>query len=526
MQHMPKNVWPSLRRQCSGAQARPGLDRASLVGSMQLGTPQDDYIIGKQLGAGAFGVAHMLTHKVTGQQRVMKSINTEEAAEMGMDVEQLKKEIDIMAELDHPHILSIFGYYQDDMHIHMIMDFCGGGELMDLVQRNSEECEPLPEDFVRRIFFQILQAIAYCHSKGVVHRDLKFQNIMFQKRVAPDSPIGDIHAIVIDVGLAEKFRTSKSQASVEHLTEFAGSFLLMSPQVLQQSYTYKADIWSLGCLMYAAFNTRPNYCPDGAGGTFLAIYPFIPTEEDPMGTMQAAQQAGPDFEAIPRGWVSPEAQNCITRMLQYEEETRPDCTELLALPWFETDVVASTCSSGLSAEQLSVLMATNEHQRLWDVVMATAAVNLPSEKLQPLEALFQRIDIDHDGTVSAEELRKELSRHGLSSKTVDVIFRHMDIDGTGEIERRPFVAAMLPATADLFPTALLTAFAEFDTDRGGELDRNEFKVQLQRCAARAGLDAELEDDDNIFDLIDIDNSGSISYKEFERYFLGKQRQRS
>jgi calcium-dependent protein kinase len=116
------------------------------------------------------------------------------------------------------------------------MELCNGG---DLYAR-----DPYTEDQAARIVSSILGAVAYCHSRGVAHRDLKFENVLFVN----DS----LHAEVklIDFGL------SKVYGDNPQLTEGVGTIYTMAPEVLKGNYTQSADVWSVGVIAYMLLSSQ------------------------------------------------------------------------------------------------------------------------------------------------------------------------------------------------------------------------------------------------------------------------------
>merc|ERR1719502_2247874 len=169
----------------------------------------------------------------------------------------------------------------DSTNIYIVTDICPGGELLGVVEQHAKDKRPLEERWVAKVFMQIIEGIGYCHSKGVMHKDIKLENIMLR---TPAEPIEDVKAVIIDVGLAELFGAQHKKAS--RSTQVAGSLCTMSPEMVRRApFSYKCDIYSLGCLLFAIFNPTPEWLPDGKGGQILYTYPYMPrpTAMDPSG---------------------------------------------------------------------------------------------------------------------------------------------------------------------------------------------------------------------------------------------------
>jgi serine/threonine protein kinase len=126
----------------------------------------------------------------------------------------------------------------------MIMEYAGGGELFQWVEEHGKICE---KDS-RIIINQIINAMSYCHNRGIVHRDLKLENVLFKSK-------DDKLVKVVDFGIAGVCVTGKSD-KVD-----AGSIAYMPPECLSSSNTVTSpgiDVWSIGCMFYAMlFGTLP-----------------------------------------------------------------------------------------------------------------------------------------------------------------------------------------------------------------------------------------------------------------------------
>ncbi len=94
------------------------------------------------------------------------------------DINLLYKEIDFLKIIEHRNIIKLYTYFLNkDSHIALILDFASGGTLKDFILTQKESC--IHEDLARSFFKQMLEPIQYCHKKGIIHRDLKFENIVF-----------------------------------------------------------------------------------------------------------------------------------------------------------------------------------------------------------------------------------------------------------------------------------------------------------------------------------------------------------
>lgn len=118
-------------------------------------------------------------------------------------MDQFKAEISILQQLDHPHILKLYEYFEDEKNFYLITELCTGGELFDKII----EKEFFTEVEAAHCFKQIMQGVNYCHSQGIVHRDLKPENFLYENK----EESSDIK--IIDFGLSKVFVKGKNGIS-------------------------------------------------------------------------------------------------------------------------------------------------------------------------------------------------------------------------------------------------------------------------------------------------------------------------
>lgn len=213
-------------------------------------------------------------------------------------------EFQLLRNLDHPHILRIYDLYKDQRYIYMITELCEGGDIFSMIQK----ADNFNEKIASRIMKQVMNAVLYCHSNGIVHRDIKSDNILFLENNI-DSPIK-----LIDFGISLKFEKNTK------LKDKTGTVLYIAPEVLQGSYDEKCDIWSCGVLMYMMLSGVPPFY----GATRKEV-------------MQKISKGKFTFKSKVWSIISKEAKELIEKMLTLNPDKRPSAREVLNHPWFIKD---------------------------------------------------------------------------------------------------------------------------------------------------------------------------------------------
>ena len=139
----------------------------------QSGNPFENYKLIKKLGHGTFGQVYKIIHKKTGNIRAMKII-PKNNLKQGFSDKDIIHEITIMKNLDHPHVIKLYEFYIDDNNYYLINECCTEGDLSEKMHK----LKSLPEPIVKIIMAQIFTAVLYLNNRGIIHGDLKLENIL------------------------------------------------------------------------------------------------------------------------------------------------------------------------------------------------------------------------------------------------------------------------------------------------------------------------------------------------------------
>lgn len=187
------------------------------------------------LGQGTYAKVRLAEHRETGELCAMKIIKKPEE-EQRKTYKRIKREVENMKELQHPHIVALKDVFQTNRFICIVMEFAQSGDLFEHIRANPNG--RLSQDESLRLFRQMLLAVEHCHSSRVVHRDLKPENILLDN---------DENVKIADFGFSRTFDPNGAM-----LSTCCGSVGYAAPELLLgEKYTGpSADIWSLGVILY------------------------------------------------------------------------------------------------------------------------------------------------------------------------------------------------------------------------------------------------------------------------------------
>ena len=184
-------------------------------------------------------------------------------------VEEICKEVSILKDLAHPNIIRYFNSFADRAHVYIVMELLDGYSLADYIISQSEKKQRVKEAIVWQVFIQLTAALRYLHAeKRIIHRDLAPGNILIS---------GDqMQVKLADFGLAKRW----SSQSASMMKSFVGTILYSCPEIVQsQPYDDKADIWSLGCVIYELMTFKQ---PFSAGNPLTIASKIVDGEYEPV----------------------------------------------------------------------------------------------------------------------------------------------------------------------------------------------------------------------------------------------------
>jgi len=203
------------------------------------------YAIKRELGAGGMATVYLADDVRHRRQVAVKVLRPDLAATLGP--ERFFREIEIAAQLQHPHILPLLDSGQSDGFLFYVMPFVEGESLRERLTRVREL--PIPEAV--RLLRDVADALSHAHARGVVHRDIKPENVMLTGR----------HALVMDFGVAKAVSEAKGHSNLTTAGVALGTPAYMSPEqaAADPNVDHRADIYALGAMGYELVAGRPPF---------------------------------------------------------------------------------------------------------------------------------------------------------------------------------------------------------------------------------------------------------------------------
>jgi calcium-dependent protein kinase len=446
--------------------------------SKKVGKIRDFYRIGKVLGSGAFGEVRLCLHKDTQSQRAVKVLRKNLLDEKEMDM--LKNEIAILKDMDHPNIVKMYEFLEDEKRIYIVTEICKGGELFDEILNRSK----FDEKDAGVVMRQLLSAINYCHKKNIVHRDLKPENMLLEQ----DKDLEKLK--IVDFGTSLTFDPDRA------LDEKLGTAYYIAPEVIKKSYNEKCDLWSCGVIMYILLSGEP---------------PFNDPKADNEAIMKKVEKGKYDITKGVWKNVSKEAKDLIKKLLTYKPEDRISAEDALLHPWIADMKIEVDTSAATNA--LGNLRSFRSGQKLKTAASAYIGSQLISKsEKEKLGKIFKLLDKNGDGKLSKEEIHDGYEEHFgklLNEDELDKLFHDVDTDQSGFIDYSEFIVATMSSKKNMSEEKLTAAFKLFDKDGNGTISPAELKEVLSATG-------QISDDtiEQILKQADDNQDGEIEFNEF------------
>jgi calcium-dependent protein kinase len=412
---------------------------------------------GPVLGSGISGLVRLVTHKATGIKYACKILDMQ-LVDCEQAVQQLREEIVILSQLDHPNIVRLEEVYESDSEIYLVQELCVGGELFDRLDEQPDY--HYSEAQCARLVKQMLSAICYIHSRGIIHRDLKLENFLFSS-TDPDSELK-----MIDFGLSKHF------LSGEVMSDPVGTPYTCAPEVIGGAYTERCDLWAIGVITYLLLSGDPPF--GGCGGPESLL--------DVRANILAARYSFEPKEVW--GHVSEAAKDFIKSLLVLDPKDRPTARQAQQHQWLQD---LSENDHTLNPSVVQALASFKDYSDMRKLLCEVLSFTLLPEQIKELRKEFEKMDTDGSGEISLAALKEVLISNAgsgilsnFSEPDVEEIFDSMRVSkNETRIHWHEFIAAGL-SQCQVDDRNLRIAFDRLDNDHKGVRFLTALRCMLHR----------------------------------------------
>ncbi|KAF3322254.1 phosphoenolpyruvate carboxylase kinase [Carex littledalei] len=260
------------------------------------------YEIGAEIGRGRFGVVYHAKSRFTGEVCAVKSVDkTLLGDSLDRECAEMEGKLGLLAASGNDGVVQVHEVFEDENWIHIVMELCDGPDLLEWIQ--IRQGTPISEPEVAAVMTSLMLSLATCHRRGVAHRDIKPDNILFDSE-------GNVR--LADFGSAASFTEER------YMQGIVGTPYYVAPEVLRgEEYGEKIDVWSAGVVMYVML----------AGG----VPPF--GGESAQEVFESVLRSGLRFPSRLFAGVSPLAKDLLRRMICREVSRRFSAEQVLRHPW-------------------------------------------------------------------------------------------------------------------------------------------------------------------------------------------------
>ncbi|KAL4997851.1 hypothetical protein BDV10DRAFT_81776 [Aspergillus recurvatus] len=382
------------------------------------------YILGQTVGEGEFGKVKLGWKRDGSIEVAIKLIRRESLGSNPTRLPKIYREISILRDLSHPNIVRLHEMVETDRHIGIIMEYASGGELFDHILRNKY----LKDNSARRLFAQLVSGVGYLHKKGIVHRDLKLENLLLDR---------NRNIIITDFGFANTFDpTDELTEEIEYnLTnkEFVkrmrldkpnvkgfrrgdlmqtscGSPCYAAPELVVSDSLYtgrRVDVWSCGVILYAMLAGYLPFDDDPAnpdGDNINLLYKYIVTT--PL--------TFPEY-------VTPHARDLLRRILVPDPRKRADLFEVARHSWLSeyADLVSHITSSTTKVADIASATVPREQPREAPSLARSASVREPPKTHHGSSPSVGGL-VHHSGDISQDQSDRSKTPRDTKRRTVQV----------------------------------------------------------------------------------------------------------
>jgi calcium-dependent protein kinase len=435
---------------------------------------EDDFRLGTNvLGTGLNGAVLTAVAKDTGREVAVKPYTS---VHIQKDEQRmLRNEVEIFLSIDHPHIARLEAVYEEIDRLLLVMEVCKGGDILSWIDRHGSFSEAKAAVLIH----QMLLSVNYLHSQNIVHRDLKLDNFLFE---SSDSK----HVKLIDFGMSRYWTNNKKMKLA------CGTIGYMAPECLQESYTIKCDMWSMGVIAYVLLSGH---------------MPFSGNEDQKMKDIKAGRYSMDSQE-----WskISEQGKDFVRRLMMLDVDARLSAEDALQHPFIvNRDAVDGNQENLLDDAVVKSLQDFSKATEFRRVCLQLMTYSLTLEERQKVREAFLTIDHDQTGALTLEQFKEVLGEHVTDAEAKN-IFSTLDANHDDTIHYSDFLAGMLSSRIASNENYVRAAFNRLDVDGSGVITLE----NLREVLGDSHNGREIEE---LFKEADLTHDGVISYDELMAY---------
>jgi len=457
------------------------------------GDPAEFYAFDKndedgKAGEGTFGVVWRAVERTSRFVRAIKGV-----PKALLEESDLWQEIELMREMDHPHVGRLYSTHEDSEMIYMIMENCSGGELFAAI----EAAGTFSESTAATIFQQMLLGVCYIHHLSICHRDLKPENFLLSR----GGPVERATVKLIDFGTARRYGPNNPMSTKICTIHYVAPEILVR---MSESYTEKCDIWSLGICLYLMLCGDPPFCGD-----------------TDMQVLKKVRKGRFRFEPeVFWDVVQDGAKTLISSLLVVNTDDRLSAQQALDSPFFKLSRLSmNTPSSEQVWEVVPKLQKFWNNSWLKRKSMELVAYQSSSEDEErdasdlggaSLRSLWFYIDRAHRGKIGADDLARAVASAGEGGGDMapkQLLLEELKASGLSvEVGYTTFAAAMLDREGYTDAVRCRAAFDLLDLDGDGLIKLMEFTIIMQSEEMDEKSDGNWQLDDIVMSLSNVNDA--------------------
>nr|XP_006818449.1 PREDICTED: serine/threonine-protein kinase MARK1-like [Saccoglossus kowalevskii] len=278
------------------------------------------YTLGETIGEGQYSKVKKAYTKVTQNCVAVKQLS-KQLAPRDIATKFFSREFACLKKVcGHPNIIAVYDAVETDKTLYFIMEYAPNGDLLDFINTHGH----LEEEEARTVFKQLISAIAFCHQKGIAHRDIKCDNILLDEKY---------NVKLTDFG----FSTLMPRSGF--MQTHCGSYVYTAPEILEgvKYDGQKADIWSMGVVLYSMLCGR------------------LPFKDTDLTVLLASMRERVHFH----NRVSKDCRDIVRAMLTLDPDRRITLEQLVSMDWLTQPIDRSTLSHGSPAASLLSIGSTD-----------------------------------------------------------------------------------------------------------------------------------------------------------------------